>query len=193
MNYSVVFASSAAFISAAMALTVAWYKRRSFAHWAFVAGMSCLAAESGFLAFALGADSLQEISQYIRLQLSASAFLPAAWLCFSLSYSRGNYHSFLQKWRLLLAVAVLFPVILIPFFYHKLFSIELDPASTVYAIRLLPARYILILLVLLSSVVVLMNLERTFRAAVGTMRWRIKFMLLGLAILFVWNASSSLA
>ena len=29
-----------------------------------------------------------------------------------------------------------------------------------------------------------MNIERTFRAAVGTMRWRIKFVVLGLAVIF---------
>jgi len=29
-----------------------------------------------------------------------------------------------------------------------------------------------------------MNLERTFRASVGTMRWRIKYMMVGLAVLF---------
>ena len=31
---------------------------------------------------------------------------------------------------------------------------------------------------------VLTNIERTFRAAVGTMRWRIKFLVLGLAVIF---------
>jgi putative PEP-CTERM system histidine kinase len=41
---------------------------------------------------------------------------------------------------------------------------------------------------LLSFVLDLMNLERTFRASVGTMRWRIKFMLIGLAVLFVVRA-----
>jgi len=30
-----------------------------------------------------------------------------------------------------------------------------------------------------------MNLERTFRASVGTMRWRVKFMLMGVGLLFV--------
>ena len=29
-----------------------------------------------------------------------------------------------------------------------------------------------------------MNLEQTFRSAVGTMRWRIKFVVLGLAVIF---------
>ena len=40
-----------------------------------------------------------------------------------------------------------------------------------------------------------MNLERTFRAAVGTMRWRIKFMILGLGVLFavrVYTSSQAL-
>jgi putative PEP-CTERM system histidine kinase len=40
-------------------------------------------------------------------------------------------------------------------------------------------------LFLLGAVFVLINLERTFRASVGTMRWRMKFMVLGLGVLFV--------
>ena len=35
-----------------------------------------------------------------------------------------------------------------------------------------------------GTVLILMNLERTFRSAVGTMRWRIKFIVLGLGIVF---------
>src|SRR5207237_9317509 len=37
---------------------------------------------------------------------------------------------------------------------------------------------------LVGTVLVLMNLERTFRSAVGTMQWRIKFLILGLAVIF---------
>src|SRR5262249_32969166 len=37
---------------------------------------------------------------------------------------------------------------------------------------------------LVAIVLILMNLERTFRSAVGTMRWRIKFLVLALGILF---------
>src|SRR5439155_7034808 len=40
------------------------------------------------------------------------------------------------------------------------------------------------LIYLLEAILVLINLERTFRASVGTMRWRIKYMMLGLAVLF---------
>ena len=37
---------------------------------------------------------------------------------------------------------------------------------------------------LVAAVLILMNLERTFRAAVGTMQWRIKFIVIGLGIIF---------
>jgi putative PEP-CTERM system histidine kinase len=47
---------------------------------------------------------------------------------------------------------------------------------------------VLNLLFLLGSVLVLMNLERTYRAAVGTMLWRIKFMILGLGVIFAVRA-----
>src|SRR5438132_50274 len=39
-------------------------------------------------------------------------------------------------------------------------------------------------LCLVATVLILMNLERTFRSAVGTTRWRIKFFVLGLAVIF---------
>ncbi len=37
---------------------------------------------------------------------------------------------------------------------------------------------------LVAAVVILMNLEKTFRSAVGTMQWRIKFIVIGLGIVF---------
>src|SRR6185312_9427313 len=38
---------------------------------------------------------------------------------------------------------------------------------------------------LIFFILILMNLERTFREAVGTTRWRIKFVIIGLGVLFV--------
>src|SRR4029079_17582568 len=51
--------------------------------------------------------------------------------------------------------------------------------------KLGPAGTVLPFIQLLTAVLVLTNLERTFRAAVGTVRWRIKFMLLGVGLLFL--------
>src|SRR5262249_53651828 len=44
---------------------------------------------------------------------------------------------------------------------------------------------------LVGAVAILTNLERTFRASVGTIRWKIKFMIIGLAVLFVVRIYSS--
>ena len=48
---------------------------------------------------------------------------------------------------------------------------------------------------LVAAVVILMHLERTFRSAVGTMQWRIKFIVIGLGIIFgarIYTASQAL-
>ena len=39
-------------------------------------------------------------------------------------------------------------------------------------------------ILLVAAVLILMNLEQTFRSAVGTMRWRIKFVILAVAVIF---------
>src|SRR4029077_16520898 len=39
-------------------------------------------------------------------------------------------------------------------------------------------------ILLIALVLILTNLEQTFRSAVGTMRWRIKFVVLALAVIF---------
>ena len=39
-------------------------------------------------------------------------------------------------------------------------------------------------MLLLGFVLPLMNLEQTFRAAVGTMRWRIKYVVIGMTVIF---------
>ena len=41
---------------------------------------------------------------------------------------------------------------------------------------------------LLAAVLALVNLESTFRAAIGTMLWRIKFIILGLGLIFIVRA-----
>jgi len=48
---------------------------------------------------------------------------------------------------------------------------------------------------LVAAVLILMNLERTFRSAVGTMQWRIKFLVIGLGVVFgarIYTLSQSL-
>jgi putative PEP-CTERM system histidine kinase len=160
-------------------------KRRSVADWAFSFGMAVLAAESICSGFLAGATSADEMIRWQQWRMLALSFLPGVWLLFSLSYARGNPQSFFTQWRFPLAGAFLLPVGL-GFGFSSHLVATLRPAADHghWMMSLGWAGIALHFLLLAGSVLVLMNLERTFRASVGTMRWRIKFMLLGLSALF---------
>jgi len=175
--------ASALFCSV-LALIVAWNERRSVAHWAFVAGMVALAVEDVCFALTADAGSPEEMVYWQNWRLVATSFLPGIWLFFSLSYARGNYSEFLKRWSLVLAAAFLMPIGLVILFGDDLIVSVGHTVTGYWMFGLGIPGIVLNLLFLLSSVLVLMNLERTYRAAVGTMLWRIKFMILGLGVIF---------
>jgi putative PEP-CTERM system histidine kinase len=133
----------------------------------------------------LSSGSAERATYWQEARLLAISFLPGIWLVFSLSYSRGNYKKFLIKWRTPLAAAFVAPAILAGVYHGRLISRTggvLDQDGLVFALAW--PGVALHALLLLAGALVLMNLERTLRACVGTMRWRIKFMVLGLGLLF---------
>jgi putative PEP-CTERM system histidine kinase len=186
MNRDAILAFSAALGAALLALGVARQARRSLAHWCFVAGMGLLSVESifsGLTATALGAE---QVAHWQDWRMLVAAFLPAAWLCFSLTYARGKYRETFTRWQYALAGAGLTPIVLALAFHGELFKavVRSEPAGH-WVLHLAAPGIILSLLFLVSAVLVLMNLEQTLRASVGAARWRIKFMILGLGALFV--------
>ena len=182
-----------AFLSAGgLAIAVAWHERRSIVHWSFAAGMGALAVESLFVGLSANAVLLDTVVHWQVLSVVALSFLPGLWLFFSLTYARGNRREFLARWQLVLVAAFVAPIALALAFQDEIIvGVAQPPGGGHLLLRLGFAGTGLHLLVLLSAVLVLMNLERTFRAAVGTMRWRIKFMVLGLAVLFAVRAYTS--
>ena len=186
-----------AYVSAACAgivMLIAIFRGwRSMAVWFFGLGMALLAAESIFLGLSTDAALRDEATRWQTWRLAATSLLPVVWLLFSLTYARGNAREFLRRWLYLLAGSFLAPVLL-GFACPKklLFSAaDLNEDSVQWIFRLQPAGVALELLFLISALLVLMNLERTFRAAVGTMRWRIKFTILGVGIIFAVRAYTS--
>ena len=187
-----ILAFASAVLSGAMALSVSWLGRRSLVHWSFAAGMAVLAIEGLFAGFAADASSKDNLLYWQNWRFVTMAFLPATWLFFSLSYARGDAHASLARWRFGLVAAFLLPVGLAIGFYDRLIVLDYPTGPFgPWILRLGVPGLALNLLFLLSALLVLMNLEHTYRAAVGTMRWRIKFMLLGLGVLFVVRAYSS--
>src|SRR3989441_7412707 len=126
------------------------------------------------------------------LTLVTKSFLPGIWLCFSLTYSRGGSREFPVRSRFLVLAALLVPVGVSLLLREQLAPVfPQGESGETWWIRSHAAAKMLNGFLLVGTVLVLMNLERTFRAAVGTMRWRIKFMVLGLGILFAVRAYTS--
>ena len=172
---------------AALLGTVTWWQsKRSWVRIAFCTGMWLLALESFFNAAAFQTILPEKIMFWQKLRMVVTSFLPGVWLLFSLTYSRGNYFQFLRKWTPVLLVFLGLPVIgFLGFRDHLLAEVIIGDEPYHYFLRLGSVGSGLSICYLLGSVLVLMNLERTFRASVGTMRWRIKFMILGLGVLFI--------
>ncbi len=176
---------AAAVFSAALAIAAACRGRRSVATWCFSAGMLTFALESLFGAIWLDAFPAEKAALWGALTMVTKSFLPAFWLCFSLTYSRGNSRQLPTRSRFLVLAALLIPVSVSLIFRDQLAPIfPYSDTSSNWWLSSHAAAKTLNSLLLVAAVLVLMNLERTFRAAVGTMRWRIKFIILGLGIVF---------
>ena len=143
------------------------------------------AAESAATGIGFSAASVERLAFWQTLGLLIKSFLPGTWLCFSLTYSRGNYREFIARSRLALWAVFLLPLTLLPGFRTPLIEVlAYAPPAQGWWISFAGPAKILNALILISIVLILMNLERTFRSTVGTMRWRIKFLVLGLGIVF---------
>ena len=176
---------AAAIFSLFLALASVLPKKRSLARWCFCAGMFVLGIDSLLTGLSLRATQLSEVLRGQTLGLIVKSFVPAGWLAFSLTYSRGDYRESLARWRIPLAIVALLPIGLSLGFHQQLLELApAGPADEVMQLRFGAMAKALNVILLVALVWILMNLEQTFRSAVGTMRWRIKFVVLGLAVIF---------
>ncbi len=181
MNIAAMLAFASAIFCGVVALTVIWNERRSVVHTVFVVGMGLLALESIFsgLSWEAGAASWDKVVYWHRCKLYTDSVLPGVWLFFALSYGRGNYREFLSRWKFLLLAAFVVPVGLVAADRHEVFANESQPPLVAGL-----TGFYLILMVVAGLLLTGINLEKTYRTSVGVMRWRIKFMVLGLGVLF---------
>jgi putative PEP-CTERM system histidine kinase len=185
VSLNTVLALGAGMFSAALAAAAACRKQRSVASWCFSLGMLIFALESLFGAIGNDSPLPQKAAFWETLSLIAKSFLPGIWLLFSLTYSRANYRDFVVRSRWLLIGAFSIPLLSLAAFYGPLlYPVAYEPPGRGWGLRLSDSAKILNVLTLVSTVLILTNIERTFRAAVGTMRWRIKFLVLGLGAVF---------
>lgn len=153
--------------------------------WTFAIGMLALATEQLLTALALQKTSPLEIASIIRWRFLATSLLPGLWLLFSATYSRGNIKANIRKRLPLILTAFAVPIILVWAAPHSIAQLKQHPDQPFqWIVRLDWAGSLLHVFILLSMLGALVGLERTYRASVGTMRWKIKFMLYGMGTLF---------
>lgn len=176
---------TSAFFVVVLAVIAVARSHRTLADWMFAAGMLLLGFENIFIGLTDSATALDAIVYWETWRILALSLVPGTWLLFSLSYARGNAVEFVARWKLPLIGAFVVPTLIAIIFRDRLIETIVENAiESHWVLRLGWAGFVLNLALLVTSVLVLMNLERTFRAAVGTMRWRIKFMLMGAGLVF---------
>jgi putative PEP-CTERM system histidine kinase len=170
---------AAAGFSAVLALASLLRKRSSPASWSFAAGMTALAVDSLLTGLALQAATPDAVLSWIGRSFFVVSLLPLPWLFFSVTYSRGDYRHFLRRWTIPLILSSAVPVGLLIIRPTQFVDVAaFGDGATMLHLR--PAAKLVSSALIVSFVLTLMNLEQTFRAAVGTMRWRIKFVILAL-------------
>jgi putative PEP-CTERM system histidine kinase len=185
VNATSALAYAATVSSAVLALTVIFRKQRSVASSFFAAGMLAFAIESVFGEMWDKSLVPEDASFWATLTLVTKSISLGIWLCFSLTYSRGNPRESLVKSRYLLLGAFLLPIGMAVVFHEQLAPVQpYSESSESLWVSIHGATKTLNGLLLIGIVLILMNLERTLRSAVGTMQWRIKFVILGLGIIF---------
>jgi putative PEP-CTERM system histidine kinase len=192
MGLAIILALASAILAFGMGATVAIRERISLPSWAFFVGMTVLAAEGVLAGLAAQATGPAEMVYWEGWRLVATSVLPGIWLLFSMTYSRGDDRHTLWKWWSLIVGAFVLPIGLAVLFRGNLVTVARQASAPSHWILYLGWPGVALnLLFLLSCILILANIERTLRASVGTMRWRIKFMIVGLGILFAVRAYTS--
>lgn len=158
---------------------------RVFLHRVFAVGMVAFALEALLTGLSLQAQLPETLIRWQRARLIVGALLPPLWLLFSLSFAQKNEREALKRMRWLLALSFAVPLILSLGLNRHLIQAAVLDESLKWIIALgVPGR-VLQAVILVTTVLILMNFERTLRLSKGHLRWQIKFLLIGMGGLFV--------
>src|SRR5207247_1397240 len=155
---------------------------RHAANLAFAWGMLWLAA-ADIAAFMLTRVAPAERNGWLAAALVGGMLMLPGWAVFGVTFARPNPADEMRRWRWpLAAVAVLAALALAAALRYPFTA---DPtAFGGDVVPLTTHAHAVVVVTLLVSVLVLFELESTFRGSAGTARWRIKYLLLGLVGLF---------
>lgn len=150
--------------------------------WLFCLGMTLLAAERILDLLATGAVSAESYGQWLERAMWVNSILPGFWFAFSLMFARGDAAENVRRWIWFLVAAFVIPPAFMAGVIGPVLEHVVDGEEDVFLFS--SAGKACLMLVLILNLGVIIKLEKTFRASVGMSRWRIKYMFLGLAMIF---------
>jgi len=186
MSFNVWLAYIAAGCTAGVAVIALYRDPRSFIHRVFTLGLSLFAITACLTGFAYQTTSFDKFLFWQQIEIIVASLLPCIWLLFSVSFARANYVEQISKWKWVLLLVFTLPVCMVTLFKDSLYTgLPVVTASSTLFIPLGWSGYLWYLSWIIFAVMILMNLERTFRHATGHMRWQTKFMFLGIGSIFI--------
>jgi len=183
-NFGIIISFGAAALSLGLAVFVLLKDRHSFQHRVFAAGMIAFALESVFTGLSLQNHLTEVILQWQRIRLAIGGLIPPIWLLFSLTFTQEKYKELIKrlKWFLICSFAI--PLIFGIGLNRVLIRDVAFDESSKWIIGLGRLGQFLYIVIIIITVIVIMNLERTLRISRGHIRWQIKFMIIGLGGVF---------
>jgi hypothetical protein len=158
--------------------------------------MITLALEAALSGFSVQAESYSEVIAWQRWRTLVASISPGLWLLFSLTFAQADYRVRVTQWRWLILTSICLPFALTLLWHDALFfDVSTRAAASRWELGLNWAGYLHQLAVLVIAAFVVMNLESVLRAATGSFRWQIKFLILGLGGFFavrIYTASQAL-
>ena len=192
INVYLIFSLPAVILCAATGSLALVRNIRSPAYRAFAIGMAVLIAETVLSYFNLNALLPSEAVRWSKWRMAATALLPGSWLLFSLSYARRNFDEFGRTWKWVVLRSFAIPVLSVFMGWDYLFSGHAGVARDGSSI--IPvgwSGYCFYISLLLCSVLILADIQKTLRTSYGAVRRQIKFSILGVGILFVTRVFTS--
>ncbi len=150
---------------------------------ALLAGLALLAAESVLAGQVLSATEPAPMFESESWRLTLLSVVPGTWMLFALRYARGAARPRRRAAVASLAIPLVGGLLLRDQFLHGLAE-PLTPGDRPLLVVSWWG-FVLFIWLVIGCVAVLMDLERTFRASIGVIRWRIKFVLLGVGLIFI--------
>ena len=158
--------------------------QRTLVHWALAASLAALGlTQTGYGLFLLE-PSVYEGLQWSRLALAGQILMPAGFLVFSLTFARTNPDALLRDSRRLLGVVGLLSALFLAVVgSERMLTLAAAQDYETFSVVLGPSGVIFACLSLLAQVLILANLEQTWRQADECIRWSLKFPVLGVGLL----------